>query len=601
MALQLMGTLPKFTSSNFMTSLFNRIKNKLRAERARHSESRKASETRSLQDEKKSRIKDYKIPQIGPGNIALPFNHVITIQNAHTLYDSFQAIGQECVLIDMSGGDLLESAKESGVYNPNNKYLLFDFTMSAEEADDMEALGSYAPTLPDITAFTEICRHFYSDIEPKLLQIHAFDQESFTQEAYESCEDFFEKQLMKLPKRLTETPEFMSTLTRHWLVNITARVEAGETDIKRIFNQSWSLVGKYVLEAKRHDRLVLKFENFLKEHKFSRAVHFCGPYTLPGTLMKLAFHNASIPCTLFHDAFMPPDQMKQINKTLPNFQVSKLDADILYENRSDQVAYEMMSKADDQVTLRYPVRTWASYDILGVPQEFLWASWLEYPAESVAVKNGAILQKFTGALGVDPRLKVVGNPLIEVSGETPAEINEEKPTVLVSVAPDIFSAVRFNSTLYLKSMEEYFAELKRIISLYVDDCNVVISLHPRLTPDNEFYELMSGLGEITNASTGQILPHVDYFITYVGSVMNFDADELDIPMLALSLYDEAKSYSQNAYSFKDMDIIENAGEMTLWLNSPRKVDFKTKTRMPSKGSTAQNIADFWAELSAPKS
>lgn len=576
-------------------SLFSRIKNKLRAERVRRSNDRKALEIHNLQNEKTLRAKSYKIPHINPGSIALPFNHLITTQNAHALYDSFQAIGQECVLIDMSGGDLMEAAKESGVYSPDKKYLIFDFVMSAEEADGLEALGIYLPTLPDITAFTHICGHFYSRIEPLLSKIYASDEGSFTQEAYESCEAFFEKQQFKFPKRMTDMPEFMSTLTRHWIVNIIARIEAGETDIKKIFNQSWSLVSEYLLEAKRHDRLVLKFETFLKTHQFSRAVHFCGPYTLPGTLMKLAFNNASIPCTLFHDAFMPPDQMKQINQTLPNFHAPKLEADILYENRSDQVAYELMSKSDDKVTLRYPIRTWASYDILGVPQNCLWASWLEYPAESVAVKNSAILQKFTTALGKDPRLKVVGNPLIEVANEPPTELNEEKPTVLVSVAPDIFSAVRFNSTLYLKSMEEYCAELKRIISIYEKSCNVVISLHPRLTAENEFFELMSGLGEISNMPTGQILPHADFFITYVGSVMNFDADELNIPMLALSLYDEAKSYSQNAYTFKDMDIIEKPEEMSLWLKAPREVDFRAEKLMPERGSVAQKIVAFWAE------
>ena len=579
-------------------SLFSRIKNKLRAERARRSNERKAIETRKLQDEKKSRAEAYDTPQIPPGSIALPFNHLITTQNAHALYDSFQAIGQACVLIDMSGGDLMEAAKESGVYSADKKYLIFDFVMSAEEADAIEDVGLYLPTLPDITAFTHICGQFYSHIEPQLSQVYSSGEENFTQDAYQSCDDFFEKQQFKLPKRITESPEFMSTLTRHWLVNITARIDAGETDVKRIFNQSWSLVGKYVLEAKRHDRLVLKFETFLKEHQFSRAVHFCGPYTLPGTLMKRAFHNASIPCTLFHDAFMPPDQMKQINQILTNFHTTKLEAEILYEDRSDQVAYELISKSEDKVTLRYPVRTWASYDILGVPQDHLWASWLEYPAESVAVKNSAILQKFTTALGTDPRLKIVGNPLIEVADETLAGINAEKPTILVSVAPDIFSAVRFSSTLYLKSMQDYFAELKRIISLYEESCNIVISLHPRLTPDNEFYDLMSGLGEISNIPTGQTLPHVDYFITYVGSVMNFDADELDIPMLALSLYDDAKTYSQNAYSFKDMDIIEKSKDMSSWLKAPKAVDFRAKKLMPAKGSTAQNIIEFWAEISA---
>jgi len=562
-----------------MNSLITRIKGRLK---------RSLTESKKRKDiaERESSFNTQNIPA---GIVALPFNHIITIQNAHALYKSFQEMGTDCVLIDVSGGDLLEQAKTTGVYNSDFKYLVFNFEKELKNQSDAKP---YRPSLPDITQFTEKCRAHYSDIKVYLSDAETFDEDHFVKTAYESFESYFETQSHKIPTRILETGSFADTLSRHWLVNFSARLEANEEDIIRAFKQAWSLNGKYIQSAIKLDKEARRFESFLRTHQFSHAVHFCGPYTLLGHIMKLSFHLAELPCTLFHDAFMTPDQMKRINQSLPNFKVPRHHADILYKGRSDQPAYDLDFESDD-VTLRYPVRTWAGYDFLGIPQKVLWMTWIEYPLETVGVKNRAIFEKFNSAMAIDERTCIIGNPLIESSKAAALDEEDVRPTVLVSVAPDIFSAVRFSSTLYLTSMENYYEELKKVISIYESTADIVIALHPRLTPKNPHYRLMAELGDIATVPTGELLPHADLFVTYVGSVMNFDAEELKIPMLAFSLYDDAKNYSQNKFNFKYMQILEFETDMHDWHDKPAALIKRSDKYIPKLGSTAKNLTTFW--------
>ena len=523
--------------------------------------------------------------------IALPFNHVITIRNAHALYKSFQSIGQNCVLIDVSGGELLAAAKKNGTYNPDYNYLVCDFDF-IDLAAQFDELNIYSPSISDITTFSEICRDFYPRLKSELELIDIKSEESFLILAYESYEDFFDKEAFKLSPRLLKSG-FSEVTARYLLANLMSRIKGGETSQLRALGQAWALNKKYILAAQEHEVKSRQFEHIISDHKFSRAIHFCGPYTLSGVLLKYAFHNAGLECTLFHDAFMPPEQMKILNNSLSSFQCDRLQTDILYEGRSDQPAYDLNIEAED-ITLRYPVRTWASYDFLGLPQKCLWASWMDYPKETVGVKNTAIAKKFVRALNVNERVKVIGNPLLESGSVLPPEIDEDRPTLLVSVAPDIFSSVRFESTKYLTSMDAYLEELKRIISVYSATANVVIALHPRLTADSPYYNLMAGLGDIATSPTGHLLPHADLFLTYVGSVMNFDADELNIPMLALSLYDDAKSYSQNEYQFDEMHMIETSKDMQKWLQKSTPLKRRNNKNIPSLGATARELMAFWS-------
>lgn len=537
---------------------------------------------------------EFNSKDIPPGAIALPFNHVITIRNAHAFYQSFQAIGQECVLIDVSGGKLLEAAKKTETYNPDYNYLIFDFDFIDNTKFPAERQDVYSPSLSDITKFTEICEYYYPRIKTKLDSIGLKSEAHFLAKAYESYEAFFDKEALKLSKRLLKD-SFAEVNARYFLANLISCINGGERDSLKAIEQAWALNRKHILTAQEHEVKTRQFERFISDYKFARALHFCGPYTLSGVLLKYAFHNMSLSCTLFHDAYMPPEQMKFINNSLPNFQLDRLQTDLLYEGRSDQPAYDLNVDAKD-VTLRYPVRTWGSYDFLGLPQSCLWASWMDYPLETVGVKNTAISEKLAATLGVDERVKVVGNPLLESGSVLPPEIDESRPTLLVSVAPDIFSAVRFESTKYLTSMEAYFEELRRIISIYSETANVVIALHPRLTTDNPHYDLMSGLGNVATSPTGHLLPHADLFLTYVGSVMNFDADELNLPMLALSLYDEAKSYSQNEYIFDKIHMIESSQDMQIWLQSPTPLIRRDNKKIPELGSTAREIMVFWSDV-----
>ena len=564
-------------------SYFSRVKIRVKSEL-------EAKERHAAQAAKEAEFNMLDVPE---GAIALPFNHVITIRNAHALYQSFNAIGQDCVLIDMSGGDLLSAAKENGIYDANYNYLVFDFDNIDGAIIAAKQHEHYSPSIPEITSFTETCRKYYSALGDIYEKGEEWPEDKFLQEAYESYEAFFESTKLQIPDRMLERVDFADILTRHWLANIVSGIKEGEVDMSLIFKRAWALTGKYIQEAMRHDCKAKQFEQFFLEHKFSRAVHFCGPYTLSGVLIKYAFHNICLNCTLFHDAFMPSDQMKKINGSLPNFKAERLKVDILYKNRSDQPAYELDPNSET-VTLRYPIRTWASYDILGVPQEYLWATWLEYPLETVGVKNTAIAEKFKTEVGPDPRVKVIGNPQLESRTTRPPEINNERPNLLVSVAPDIFSAVRFSSTKYLTSMESYFDELLKLISVYAETSNVIIALHPRLTPGTTHYDLMSKLGTVAKSSTGRLLPHIDLFITYVGSVMNFDADELNVPMLALSLYDDAKSYSQNSYSFENMHIIETIEDMLAFKPTPKEIILRPEKVIPAAGSTARELLSFWS-------
>ena len=123
---------------------------------------------------------------------------------------------------------------------------------------------------------------------------------------------------------------------------------------------------------------------------------------------------------------------------------------------------------------------------------------------------------------------------------------------------------------------------------------MVIALHPRLTPDNSHYELMAGLGKVATSPTGHLLPHADLFVTYVGSVMNFDADELNIPMLALSLYDDAKSYAQNEYKFDEIDMIETFEDMEHWRQNPTPLFLREDKKIPILGATARELVEFWS-------
>lgn len=537
---------------------------------------------------------EFSSKDVPPGAIALPFNHVITIRNAHALYQSFQAIGQDCVLIDVSGGELLEAAKKTGTYNPDYNYHIFDFDFIDNTKFPAERQDVYSPSLADITRFTEICQYYYPRIKTELDLIGLKSEAQFLAKAYESYEAFFDKEAFKLSKRLLKD-SFAEVNARYFLANLMSCINSGERDILNIIEQAWALNRKYIVTAQEHELKIRQFEQFISKYKFSRALHFCGPYTLSGVLLKHAFHNVGLACTLFHDAYMPPEQMKIINNSLPNFQHDRLQTDLLYEGRSDQPAYDLNNDAND-VTLRYPVRTWGSYDFLGLPQNCLWASWMDYPMETVGVKNKAIAEKFEATLGIDERVKVIGNPLLETDAALPPEIDESRPTLLVSVAPDIFSAVRFESTKYLTSMEAYFEELKRIISIYSAAANVVIALHPRLTPDNPHYDLMSGLGNIATSPTGHLLPYADLFLTYIGSVMNYDADELNISMLALSLYDDAKSYSQNEYIFDDLHMIETGEDMQDWLQNPTPLIRGENKNIPELGATAREIIAFWSDF-----
>jgi len=566
-------------------SFFARIKTKVKFEAD-------AKKRRRITAAKEVEFNTLDVPE---GAIMLPFNHVITIRNAHALYQSFEAIGKDCVLVDMSGGDLLIAAKKNGLYNAAYNYLIFDFDDIEDFAPTQGRGQKYTPSIPDITKFTETCRSIYPALETYLSKAGNWSEDIFLQEAYESYETFFKRAEISLPKKISHRADFTPIVARHWLVNIINLIKAGETEWSKAFMQAWTLNGKYIQKALEYNLRTQKFEQFILNHKFSRAVHFCGPYTLSGVLIKYAFQNVGIPCTLFHDAFMPPDQMKKINSDLPNFKSDRFQADILYKNRSDQPAYDLEPDSQ-QVTLRYPIRTWASYDILGVPQDYLWATWLEYPRENVGVKNTAIAEKFTTALGFEPRVKVVGNPLIESTLDLPPEVSRERPNLLVSVAPDIFSAIRFSSTKYLTSMEAYYEELKEIIAVYAETANVIIALHPRLTSDNPHYDMMSRLGKVATSATGTLLPHIDLFLTYVGSVMNFDADELNVPMLAISLYDDAKSYSQNAFDFKDMHIIETSEDMSAFKLAPTKISLRTDKVIPVFGSTARELLTFWSAL-----
>ena len=537
---------------------------------------------------------EFAAKDIPPGAIALPFNHVITIRNAHAFYQSFQATGYDCVLIDVSGGELLEAAKKTGTYNPDYNYLVYDFDFIDNVKFPAERQDIYSPSLADITKFTDICENYYPRIKTELDSIGLESEAQFLEKAYESYETFFDKQAFKLSKRLLKD-SFAEVNARYFLANLISSIQGGKKDSLKAIEQAWALNRKYIVAAQEHELKIRQFERFISKYNFSRALHFCGPYTLSGVLLKHAFHNVGLACTLFHDAYMPPEQMKIINNSLPNFQHDRLQTDLLYEGRSDQPAYDLNNDAND-VTLRYPVRTWGSYDFLGLPQNCLWASWMDYPLETVGVKNKAIAEKFEATLGIDERVKVIGNPLLETDSALPPEINESRPTLLVSVAPDIFSAVRFESTKYLTSMEAYFEELKRIISIYSEAANVIIALHPRLTPDNPHYDLMSGLGNIATSPTGHLLPHADLFLTYVGSVMNFDADELNIPMLALSLYDEAKSYSQNTYHFDDMHMIESGEDFQKWLQNPTPLVRRINKNIPAIGATAGEVIAFWSNL-----
>ncbi|MDA8708015.1 hypothetical protein N9M10_01440 [Hellea sp.] len=540
----------------------------------------------------KNREREFSSDGLPVGAIALPFNHLITMNNAHAVYKSFQSLGKDCVLIDMSGGKLLAEAKKKGIYDKDYNYVLFDFGERGVRPDAYEPV-ELSLSLSDISIFTETCSKYYSQLAAYSDIIKDIGEDSFIEIAYSSFESHITRKPFFMPYIQMERETFLDMFVRYWLVNLLIRLDAGETDFDRITKQGWNLNAKYMTLSLQNDMDSFRFESFLKEKRFDRAIHFCGPYTLPGVLIQYTLHKAELPCILFHDAFMPPSQMKKINHEMPNFRFPRVYVDILYKDRSSQPAYELDPDAP-KVTLRYPIRMWAGYDLLGLPQKALWASWIEYPLERVAVKNTAILNKLKSSLDVDERVLVTGNPSIEKGRELPPEIQKDVPTVLVSVAPDIFSAPKFPSTQYLTSMEEYFDELKGIISIYEKTANVLIALHPRLLPENPHYVLMSKLGRVATSTSGALLPYADVFVTYVGSVMNFDAEDLKVPMIALSLYDNAKSYTQNKFDFENMDIIETSGDMKKWMSSPITAEIRASKYIPELGSTAQKLMTHWA-------
>jgi hypothetical protein len=51
---------------------------------------------------------------------------------------------------------------------------------------------------------------------------------------------------------------------------------------------------------------------------------------------------------------------------------------------------------------------------------------MDYPLETVGVKNKAIAEKFKATLGIDERVKVIGNPLLETDSALPPEIDDSR-------------------------------------------------------------------------------------------------------------------------------------------------------------------------------
>ena len=65
-------------------------------------------------------------------------------------------------------------------------------------------------------------------------------------------------------------------------------------------------------------------------------------------------------------------------------------------------------------------------------------------------------------------------------------------------------------------------------------------------------------------------------------------------MLALSLYDDAKSYSQNEYQFDEMHMIETSKDMQKWLQKSTPLKRRNNKNIPSLGATARELMAFWS-------
>lgn len=327
-----------------------------------------------------------------------------------------------------------------------------------------------------------------------------------------------------------------------------------------------------------------KVNSVLSSNKYTHCI-LVSNSSVKSFILRKALNNNKVKTILIPMAYMPSVQLKNIHGGIDRF-VSKLKYyKILFPDDSNIDQYE---GCEGLCTTRFDFYQKLICEMLDIKFMSEWVNFIGYQNEHWAAKNHSIFCKMSKEMIPEwKNVPIVGNHEIESNIiESKAEYN-----VLISIAPDIFNSNRFSFSNYIDSFESYMFELKELIKKFERNTEFTFSLHPRVLEKRDLIENYLGdYGNITNNTLGDDLSKCDLFVTYVGSSINFDVADLEIPMISFSLYDNATEYLQNIHHYKHAIVVNNKSDLDgLRVNTIMKSAKKYRIQSPLLGSVAKNI------------